>query len=260
MQEQNNAQCVRQERSLSDLALTVQNSYAGLGDVFTASSHRIEGLNQDVAEYVDNVHNSLPHLSEDAFIRRQLAALRQRAEHGKLENYVNTGETPARRGLSHSATINHQAPMEPIHMRPTVDRSPPPRHSSPCKIPVFTDCLGHPRQETEKARAAGATELDTNTAAKVLTEKGNMTSMKDMVELKKDKVVSTTLTAPRSLKRPATNRASTADAIPSKKRRSRTHTDHEDTAMLDLGLSMGHSPTSSSGRTLRSHSRADRVG
>ncbi|KAI1771878.1 P-loop containing nucleoside triphosphate hydrolase protein [Hypoxylon cercidicola] len=274
IQEQNNTAHAARERTFSVLASTVQDSYANVGSTFTASFDRVKDLGNDVSEQTDGLRENLPQLGKDVHICRQLAELRQRVEHDKLEEYVHTGQTPTRREYSYPTAVpqtnGSDSFMERMRTQRAEDESSShSRPKSPSKTLLFADNYGASRQQTEDSStvmlgmANSATilrELDINTIRNVTTE-SSVDSMKDMVLPEKGSAGSDALAPFPSLKRPGVISASAASKIPSKKRRPRGTivannailADRESRTMPDLSASVGHGAVFPSKRRLRSH-------
>ncbi|KAI5927952.1 P-loop containing nucleoside triphosphate hydrolase protein [Camillea tinctor] len=249
IQEQNNTAHAARERTFSALVSMVQDSYANVGSAFTASFDRVKGLGNDVAEQANGLCENLPQLDKDAHICRQLAELRQRVEHDKLEEYVHTGQTPTHREYSYPTAVPQTSDSDSFMERMRTQRA-------------------EDEQQTENSSVMSGTansatslrELNTNTIRNATME-SNVTSMKNIVLPEKGGASSNVLAPFPSLKRPSVISASAASKIPSKKRRPHSNmvadnailADKENQTMPDLSASVGHGAVFPSERRLRSH-------
>ncbi|KAF2141038.1 uncharacterized protein K452DRAFT_272856 [Aplosporella prunicola CBS 121167] len=191
VQEQNNTHHDAHTKSLSNLADTVQTSYKSIGDHFTTSFTRIQGLGTDVESKTNDLRATLPALAEDAEIRSTLRSLREEIQNHSLKEYEVTGETPQQTRYTYTTNLPRTESQETFLSKlrngvsgSDADSSAPgseantPRPRSPTKGMVFTDA---PKDEaaldsnmsdapsalpTTKARAGSASslrEIDPNT-------------------------------------------------------------------------------------------------
>jgi kinesin family protein 11 len=277
IQEQNNTEHAARERSFSALASMVQDSYANIGGSFTASFDRFEGVGTYVAEQTDGLRKNLLHLDKNGRIRTELAELRQRVEHDKLEEYLHTGQTPTRREYSYPTAVprtsDRYQPMEPMRTGPAGDEpSSPSRHRSPSKTLVLAGNSGVSRKQMGSGSvvglgtangAASLRELDVNVMNKRTTE----SKIHDMELSGEDGASSKALARLPLLKRPAVTSASAESKVPSKKRALRSTmaasnsltassamlVDRENLTVPNLSASVGHGEVYSLGGRLRNH-------
>lgn len=169
---QNEVHHVAHTASLHQLSGNVQESYRALGSHFETSYSRTQALDVDMRERAGALEQTLPMLAADGDVRQALLLLRNDMAAKHIEEYVATGETPAKmqytyptalprteaherllermRGGSAGGSTQERGPSSPL--KSPSKRSASPRKeaksspskpsqssSSPSKTAVFTD-------------------------------------------------------------------------------------------------------------------------
>jgi kinesin family protein 11 len=261
IQEQNNAAHESRERSFKALATTAQASYHNIEGTFAASFDRVEALKSDVFETTNALQETLPTLDVDAPVRKPLMELRERLESDKLEEYVPTGHTPARKEYQYSRTVSRTADRGLLIDRlrngfvATEDLP-----KSPSKTRVFSDdtdiltASTRPGTSSSSFSNSSLRELDVNAMS------GLTLPSIDVLSIPSLKASATVLP---SLKRPNPISASSDSRGPSKKRGGLRSTmavggflERENVTMPNLSASVGMGSTHPvTGRRLRSRDR-----
>lgn len=258
IQDQNNTLYATRGRSLSTLASTVEESYGNLGGTIAASFDRLRAYNNDIVQQMNRVHEQFPYLGKNAFIRRQLAELSERVENDKLDEYVQTGQTPTRRGYSYSTALpwtSRDAPTDCIQTERL--EAEPISYSKPTNI--LTE---HEIEDTnfvmpgKATHSASLRDLDVNTLRNSKI-KSNIAGLKDndaeLASSSLKRLASTSAESRVSSKR--ARRPSNTVASKLLTTESATLADKENLSIPKLGTSVGRSAVSSMGRRLRSHDR-----
>jgi kinesin family protein 11 len=145
IKEQNNTHHTAHVVSLSNLATNVQSSYNSFGEHFTTSFSRVSELDKDMSARASSLQETLPLLSDEGDIRRQLMDLREAIENQALEEYKATGETPQRTNynvpVSLPRTESHDTLLSKLRGRSasTPLGSPAKLNRSPSKGLIFAD-------------------------------------------------------------------------------------------------------------------------
>jgi len=144
--------------SLGRLASNVQESYESISKHFDSSYTRTQTLDQEMRDRADKLTQAVSELNEQGKIRQPLHQLREAAVSAKIDEYIVTGETPAKipytyptalpRTEAHETLLDRmrgnttqtsprKSPrkISPQKQRPSPTKIP----SSPTKTTIFTD-------------------------------------------------------------------------------------------------------------------------
>jgi len=165
--------------SLSALASTVHASYDAVGDQFTSSFARIEKLGGDVDAEARTLRQTLSELGPDSDMRQPLRKVREIVDTSQLQEYISTGETPARVQYDFPTTLPRTESHDQLLARLRGDNtSTLATNRSPSKAPIYNDAtvdLSSPTKPTllrplssasaPFTPALGLRELDINVVA-----------------------------------------------------------------------------------------------
>jgi kinesin family protein 11 len=275
IEKQNNGHHEAHEKSLKQLASTVQSSYLSIEDTFATSFSRVETLGSEISARTETIQNALPDLDADGQVRKPLGELRSQMEADSLEEYITTGLTPMRRDYNFPKTLPRTNDRDNLLAKlrgeePSGDEAIPALEGiagqrSPSKGLVFTDMPDATRTARLNTRPGTANstsslrELDPNMSNPVasVTDKFG----KPFVASKTVPTSSDSENAPLPpLKKHQTTGA--AESRASKKRGPRKTvagnalSDRENVTMpVNLSASVGVGTRHPVGRRLRSHER-----
>ncbi|KAK5676679.1 Kinesin- motor protein [Elasticomyces elasticus] len=203
---QNDEHHVAHHRSISQMASGVKESYQSIGTHFDTSYQRVKLLDNDITDRSSRLNATLDDLATDGHLRQALSTLGRGIAAGELQEYLATGETPAKQLYTHPTaplprTEEHQIllnRLRGIHASP--NKSPRKAPASPSKTAIFSDTPPAPSLLPQPAAAAfnsvagrslpSLRELDANVgitattdiepvsaSATTFTSKGNVPSL-----------------------------------------------------------------------------------
>ncbi|KAI4217489.1 MAG: hypothetical protein LQ351_000084 [Letrouitia transgressa] len=199
--------------SLQNLAATVNQSYASIGDHFVSTYDRVRDIGTEIGRQSEALRTTLPPLEQE--VQLPLKELRDAVQHRSITEYVSTGETPQKREYVFPTSLPRTEAHERLLARlgrPTAGGAgagagaggPP---VSPSKAVVYTDAHLSPStmEQNPEARPltanSGLREIDTNISNNAAVSRHSDPAVPAVVAVKVDQEHAM---APPPLKRQAT--------------------------------------------------------
>ncbi|KAK5692927.1 Kinesin-related motor protein [Elasticomyces elasticus] len=157
---QNDEHYVAHHRSISQLASGVKESYQSIGTHFDTSCHRVKLLDNDMTDRTSRLNSTLDDLATDGHLRQALSTLSRDVAAGELQEYLATGETPAKQLYTHPVaplprTEEHQILLNRMRgINASPNKSPRKAPTSPSKTAIFSDTPPAPSLLPQPAAAA----------------------------------------------------------------------------------------------------------